>query len=314
MTGSPRRLGRSLLAGLIALIIVPITACSGQTTTFSGSGGGSGSGGESGGGGDKSVSISVVAGWDEDVAATYMWKELLEQRGYTVNVQELDVASTFTGVANGQIDLYLDAWLPVTHAAYWERFADQLEVVSDWSVGRNVLTVPDYVDVTSIAELKSRSAEFGGRIVGIEAGAGEMKAMREKVIPAYGLDNYNLVEGSSPAMLATLDSSIKQNQPVVVTLWQPHWAFSRYQLKVLEDPEGAWGQPDKMLAIATKGWSASNPELAGWLKNFTLSSDQIASMMVKIQDAGKGNEQAGAKQWIAENQQVVDAWFTESAG
>jgi glycine betaine/proline transport system substrate-binding protein len=69
-----------------------------------------------------------------------------------------------------------------------------------------------------------------------------------------------------------------------------------------------------MQAIATKGWSASNPELAGWLKNFTLSSDQIASMMVKIQDAGKGNEQAGAKQWIVENQQVVDAWFTESAG
>jgi glycine betaine/proline transport system substrate-binding protein len=314
MTGSPRRLGTSLLAGLIALIIVPITACSGQTTTFSGSGGGSGSGGESGGGGDKSVSISVVAGWDEDVAATYMWKELLEQRGYTVNVQELDVASTFTGVANGQIDLYFDAWLPVTHGVYWDRFKDKLEVVSDWSVGRNVLTVPDYVDVNSIAELKSRSAEFDGRIVGIEAGAGEMKAMREKVIPAYGLDNYNLVEGSSPAMLATLDSSIKQNQPVVVTLWQPHWAFSRYKLKVLEDPEGAWGQPDKMQAIATKGWSDSNPELAGWLKNFTLSSDQIASMMVKIQDAGKGNEQAGAKQWIAENQQVVDAWFTESAG
>jgi glycine betaine/proline transport system substrate-binding protein len=310
MNRSPRRRSTSLLAGLLALIIASIAACSGETSSF----GGSGTGNEGGDGDAKSVSISVVAGWDEDVAATYMWKELLEQRGYQVSVQELDVASTFTGVANGQIDLYLDAWLPFTHASYWDRFQNQLEVVASWSEGRNTLVVPDYVDVNSIADLQARSAEFEGRIVGIEAGAGEMKAMREKVMPAYGLDNYQLVEGSSPAMLATLDASIKQNKPVVVTLWQPHWAFSRYQLKVLEDPQGAWGQPDQMQVIATKGWSAGNPEVAGWLKNFKLSSDQIASMMVRIQDAGKGNEQAGAKQWIAENQDVVNSWFTTPSG
>ena len=145
MTRSPRRRGTSLLAGLIALIIASITACSGQSSSFGGSsGGGSGSGG-GGDAGDKNVSISVVAGWDEDVAASNLWKELLEQRGYTVNMQELDIASTFTGVANGQVDLYLDAWLPTTHAVYWDRFKDQLEVVTTWQEGKNTLVVPDYV-------------------------------------------------------------------------------------------------------------------------------------------------------------------------
>jgi len=314
MTRSPRRRGTSLLAGLIALIIASITACSGQSSSFGGSsGGGSGSGG-GGDAGDKNVSISVVAGWDEDVAASNLWKELLEQRGYTVNMQELDIASTFTGVANGQLDLYLDAWLPSTHAVYWDRYKDQLEVVTSWQEGKNTLVVPDYVDVNSIADLKGREGEFDGRIVGIEAGAGEMKAMREKIIPAYGLTDYNLVEGSSPAMLATLDSAIKQNEPVVVTLWQPHWAFSRYPLKVLEDPQGAWGPPDQMQIIATKGWGAANPEAAGWLKNFKITSEQLSSLMLKIQDAGKGQEQEAAKQWISENQQVVDAWFAGTTG
>src|SRR3954447_14955480 len=309
MTRSPRRRGTSLLAGLIALMIAAITACSGGGgSSFSGgSGGGSGSGGDAG---DKNVSISVVAGWDEDVAASNLWKELLEQRGYTVNMQELDIASTFTGVANGQIDLYLDAWLPSTHAAYWDRYKDQLEVVTSWQEGKNTLVVPDYVDVNSIADLKGREAGFDGRIVGIEAGAGEMKAMREKIIPAYGLTDYNLVEGSSPAMLATLDSSIKQNQPVVVTLWQPHWAFSRYPLKVLEDPQGAWGPPDQIQISATKGFGAANPEVTGWLKNFKITPEQLSSLMLKLQDAGKGQEQEAAKQWISENQQVVDAWFS----
>ena len=45
MTRSPRRRGTSLLAGLIALIVASITACSGQGSSFSGpSGGGSGGG------------------------------------------------------------------------------------------------------------------------------------------------------------------------------------------------------------------------------------------------------------------------------
>ena len=138
-------------------MIASITACSGGGSSFSGgSGGGSGSGGDAG---DKNVSISVVAGWDEDVAASNLWKSLLEERGYTVNMQELDIASTFTGVANGQIDLYLDAWLPTTHQAYWDRFKDQLEVVTTWQEGKNTIVVPDYVtDVNTIADLKGKAA------------------------------------------------------------------------------------------------------------------------------------------------------------
>jgi glycine betaine/proline transport system substrate-binding protein len=311
MTRSPRRRGTSLLAGLIALMIASITACSGGGgSSFSGgSGGGSGSGG---GAGDKNVSISVVAGWDEDVAASNLWKSLLEERGYTVNMQELDIASTFTGVANGQVDLYMDAWLPTTHQAYWDRFKDQLEVVTTWQEGKNTVVVPDYVtDVNTIADLKGKAAQFDGRIVGIEAGAGEMKAMREKVIPGYGLESeYNLVEGSSPAMLASLDSAIKQEQPIVVTLWQPHWAFSRFPIKVLDDTQTAFGPPDQMQIVATKGWGAANPEVAGWLKNFKITPEQLSDLMLKIQNGGKGQEQATAKQWAADNKQVVDAWFS----
>jgi len=240
---------------------------------------------------------------------------LLEERGYTVNLQELDIASTFTGVANGQVDLYMDAWLSTTHQVYWDRFKDQLEVVTSWQEGKNTLVVPDYVtNVNTIADLKGNEAQFDGRIVGIEAGAGEMKAMREKVIPTYGLTDYNLVEGSSPAMLATLDSSIAQNKPVVVTLWQPHWAFSRYPLKVLEDTQTAFGPPDQMQIIATKGFGAANPEVNGWLKNFKITPEQLSDLMLKIQNAGKGQEEAAAKQWAADNKAVVDAWFSGTSG
>jgi glycine betaine/proline transport system substrate-binding protein len=162
--------------------------------------------------------------------------------------------------------------------------------------------------VNSIADLKGKNGEFGDRIVGIEAGAGEMKAVRTKVIPKYGLNDYDLVEGSSPAMLASLDTAIKGKKPVVVTLWQPHWAFTRWQLKPLEDPLGAWGKPDDMQAIATKGFGKDHAEVAGWMKNFTMKPEQLAGLMFKLHELGQGKEQAGAKQWISENTALVDSW------
>lgn len=286
-------------------MLAAVTACSGQTATVtSGAGGGSAD--------PKAVSIALVAGWDEDIAATYLWKELLEERGYRITVQELDVASTFTGVANKQVDLYLDAWLPTTHESYWQRFGDKLEIASTWyEPADNNLTVPTYVtDVNSVADLKAHVAEFGGRIVGIEAGSGLMRLTRDSVMPTYGLGDFQLAESSSSAMLAALKSAIEAQEPIVVTLWRPHWAYTQLPLKVLSDPEKAYGEPDKIQAIAPKGFAADHPELAGWLAKFTLTSDQLGSLETLIQEKGTGHEQEAAKEWIAQNRQLVDSWVS----
>lgn len=304
--GARRTTARTVAA--TAVVALALAACSGNPSSFGGGGGGAVAG-DGGGGGDTSISVAMISGWDEDVAATYLWKELLEQRGYQMEIRELDVASTFTGVAQGQVDLYLDAWLPVTHEAYWKRFSNQLEVLSTWSEGKNLLAVPDYVPAKSISDLAADPAPFGGRIVGIEAGAGLMRATREQVIPQYGLSSLSLVEGSSAAMLAALDSAIKAKKAIVVTLWQPHWAFSRFPIRALEDPKGAFGKPDDIQVIATKGFSAEQPELAGWMTKFRLSQDQLASLTLALHNAGKGNEQAAAKEWLGQNKAVVDAWF-----
>lgn len=301
------RLSRGpLVAGCAALVLAAVTACSGQTATVgSGSSGGSDAD-------PKAVSLALVPGWDEGVAATYLWKQLLEESGYQVTVQEVEIASTFAGIANKQVDLYLDAWLPSTHKTYWDRFGDQLEVLGTWYEPADLnLSVPDYVtDVNSLADLQTHAAEFGGQIVGIEAGAGMMGITRDKVMPAYGLEGFQLSESSTAAMLASLESAIAEQRPIVVTLWRPHWAFTKMPLKVLEDPEGAFGPPDKIQPIAAKGFADSHPELAGWLAKFKLTSDQLGSLELLMQDRGQGNEQQAAKEWIDQNRQLVDSWLS----
>jgi glycine betaine/proline transport system substrate-binding protein len=95
----------------------------------------------------------------------------------------------------------------------------------------------------------------------------------------------------------------------VVTLWKPHWAFTKYPIKALKDTKGAFGKPDKADAITSKEFTKNNPKLVKWMKNFKMTTDQLGSLELLIQKKGKGKEQEAAKEWIAENKSLVDSWM-----
>ncbi|RIV18583.1 hypothetical protein D2Q93_13945 [Alicyclobacillaceae bacterium I2511] len=57
-----------------------------------------------------------------------------------------------------------------------------------------------------------------------------------------GFRNMHLIASSSPAMLTALQRAYQQHKPIVVTLWSPHWAFTKYKLKYLSDPQHVFGQ------------------------------------------------------------------------
>ncbi|MGI5041779.1 glycine betaine ABC transporter substrate-binding protein, partial [Streptomyces sp. JAC128] len=79
-------------------------------------------------------------------------------------------------------------------------------------------------------------------IIGIEASAGMMGTLNKTVLKEYGLEGeYKVVSSSTSSMLAELNASITKKEPVVVTLWSPHWAYGTHDLKKRKDPTGAWG-------------------------------------------------------------------------
>ena len=257
------------------------------------------------GGAKKEINIGYIT-WDEDIAITHLWKKVLESKGYTVNLTKVDAAPMYAGMAKGDIDVYLDGWLPTTHEAYWKRYGDKLEDLGTWYGPATLgLAVPNYVKAQSIADLKSQGGEFGNQIIGIEPGAGEMKAVKDKVMPAYGLSNMKLVQSSTPAMLAQLQKSISQKKPVVVTLWKPHWAYSKFPIRDLKDPKGAWGPADKIHMIAHKGFSSDQPEVTKWLKNFKMSDKDLSKLEADVQDAGPGKEAQGVQTWMDANKDFV---------
>ncbi|MGW4288730.1 ABC transporter permease/substrate binding protein [Streptomyces sp. NPDC004673] len=258
----------------------------------------------------KEIKLGYIP-WDEGIASTFLWKELLERRGFKVTVTQYAAGPLYTGLATGRLDFETDSWLPTTHAEYWKKYGDKMEDLGNWYGSTSLeLTVPSYVkDVNTLADLKDHAAEFDGRIIGIEPSAGMMGLLKDKVLDQYGLKGtYEVVDGSTPAMLTELKRAYDRKQPVVVTLWSPHWAYSDYQLKKLKDPDGAWGKGDKVHTLARKGFSADNPEVAKWLKDFSMTEEQLTDLEARIQKAGKGKEQDAVRTWLKENPKLADTW------
>jgi len=161
------------------------------------------------------------------------------------------------------------------------------------------------VTIDSIEEMNSVADRFGGRIVGIEPGAGVM-ARTEQAIEEYGLD-YALVASSSAGMAAELRTAISNEQWVAVTGWSPHWKFGRYDLKFLDDPKGAYGGAEDIVTLARQGLAADDPEAYGILSRFEWTGEDIASVMTDIE--GGMPEGEAAKKWIDANRDRVDAWL-----
>ncbi|MFG2647627.1 ABC transporter permease/substrate binding protein [Streptomyces sp. NPDC048436] len=256
----------------------------------------------------REVNIGYIP-WDEGVASTFLWKEVLEQRGFKPQTKQLEAGPLYTSLASGAVDFQTDSWLPTTHAEYWKKYGDKLEDLGSWYGPTSLeLSVPSYVKgVDSLEDLKGKSGTFKGKIVGIEPSAGMMGLLKKKVLKEYGLDGeYKVVDGSTPAMLAELKRAYAKKEPIVTTLWSPHWAYSDFDLKKLKDPKGAWGKGDGVHTLARKGFSSENPEIAKWLKNFKMSEKQLTSLEAEINKAGKGKQQEAVRAWLKKNPGVVD--------
>lgn len=143
------------------------------------------------------------------------------------------------------------------------------------------------------------------KIVGIDPGAGLMKST-EKVIEEYGLDDWTLMEGSGAAMTAALAKAYKEEKPIIVTGWTPHWKFAKFDLKYLEDPKGVYGGDEQIHTVARLGLKEDQPAAYTFLDKFEWTPDDMAKVMVAIQDGQKPEEAAAT--WVNDHADTVDKW------
>ena len=272
-----------------------------------------GAGDDDNGGGDaapsKDLTIGVFNGWPEGEAVSYVWKQALEDQGYNVTLEYADAGPVFAGVANGDYDFALDGWLPLTHADYFKKYGDKIIDLGSWNDDAK-LTIAVNADapIDSLEDLAANADAFGGRIIGIEPGAGLTQATEDNVIPTYGLEGMDFITSSTPAMLAELSKALKSGDNIAVTLWRPHWAYNAFDIRDLDDPKGTLGDAESIHTFTRTGFADDFPEVNTWLKGFTMDSE----LLFALEDAMYNHDDEVTDYtdivttWMSENQAWVD--------
>lgn len=251
--------------------------------------------------------------WADAEVVTLMAQKLLERRlGYRVDRVMTDIGIQYQAVANGDLDVMLMAWLPVTHSNYWEKVRTEVVNLGPLYMGRLGWAVPAYVpegQLSSIGDLKDPAIgrRIKRRIQGIDPGSGLMQAS-ERAMQAYGLDRLQLVAASGAAMTAVLDRAIRRKEWVVVTAWKPHWIFAQYQLRFLEDPKGVLGGDERIHVIARRGFQETYPpEVTEFLSRMYLPGDELSSILLATQDQ---SVDAAVDQYIRAHPRRINYWLT----
>ncbi|RCL90930.1 MAG: glycine/betaine ABC transporter substrate-binding protein [Microbacterium sp.] len=296
---------KNLIAGaaLVGAAALALTGCAGSSDPETTSNAGSGSGA------DRPIEIAVFNGWDEGIAASYLWQAVLEEQGYDVNLTYADVAPVYQGVSQGDFDVVLDTWLPVTHADYMDQYGDSLEDLGAWNdEAKLTIAVNEDAPIDSLSDLAANADAFNNEIIGIEPGSGLMRITADDVVPGYGLEGMNLVESSTPAMLTELRAATDADENIVVTLWRPHWAYDAFPIKDLEDPDGLLGGAESIHSVASTSFATDFPDVHQWISNFTMDSATLYSLENAMFNEYEGDDYLPVVQeWISENQDWVDS-------
>ncbi|CAI8876125.1 glycine betaine/proline transport system substrate-binding protein [Pseudomonas jessenii] len=235
----------------------------------------------------------IRIGWvnwsDTEIAVKLADTALRDHLKQPVKLVLADIGIQFQALANGNIDLIPMVWLPSTHKSFYDKYKDKLEDLGVLYEGRIGMAVPTSIPTSEIASVEDLNKpdvreKLGGKILTSEVGNGQYK-LTEKAIKEYKLDGYKMVASSESGMLSELDRNLKRDKWSLINAWSPHWMFSKWSLRYLDDPKQIFGGAEQIHAVARKGFSAEHPDVALFFANFKIPQSDLEKLMASARDS-----------------------------
>jgi glycine betaine/proline transport system substrate-binding protein len=261
----------------------------------------------------KTLKFGVVA-WSEALAEGELIKYIFENYiNYPIEITNPDIGVAYTAVANGDLDLFIESWLPLTHEAYWDKISSKVcdfgLLYEDASLG---WAVPNYIPesvVSSVTDLgKSEVKEkCKGEIIGIDPGSGLMQhsALMMKQYPE--LKGWTLRDSSDYSMVAELKRRMMRKEWVVVTLWKPHFAFARFDIRYIDEPKKILGGEERCHMIGRRDFMEVFPnEVSMFLSRIYFPIELVNELV----DLYETNDETAAAEFVKRHKKLVDYWVT----
>ena len=177
--------------------------------------------------------------------------------------------------------------------------------------------VPGYVHdagITSAAQLNKpeNRKRFDGEFYSIESGSTVSESINDAVdADIYGLGDWNIRESSTAGMLAEVDAAARDQRWIVFYGWTPHWMAPKYDMAILDDPEGVYGKENGKSDIRTivrRDFSKANSNLTKLLDQVVFSAEEQSQFIDAFSQQEKNLEDV-AEAWIEDHPDQIRAFL-----
>jgi glycine betaine/proline transport system substrate-binding protein len=256
-------------------------------------------------------------GWTDITATTAATSLVAEALGYETDTKVLSVPVTYTGLAEGDIDVFLGNWMPTMEADIAPyRDAGSVEVIRTNLEGAKYTLATNEagaaLGISDFGNIKDHKDALEGSIYGIEPGNDGNRLILDMISGGpFGLDGFEVVESSEAGMLAEVKKKSDAGEPIVFLGWEPHPMNANFKMTYLSGGDDFFGPNFGGAVVDTntrKGYSAECPNTGKLLSNLAFSLQMENEIMGAILNDGTDPAEA-AKAWLAANPGAWEPWL-----
>jgi glycine betaine/proline transport system substrate-binding protein len=257
---------------------------------------------------------------------------ILQKLGYNVEYPTADYLSSLTtGLTNGDLTVGLEFWDttageamkasdatgqterlgalgPKAKEEWWYPLymKERCPGLPNWEALKN----PECAKAFSTPDTAPKGRYLGGPVT--------WEGFDDERAKALGLPFEVVHAGTDAAMFAELESAYQRKAPILLWIYSPHWATSKYQGEWVQFPEYTpdcyakklytCGKPHgEIWKYAWAGMKEKWPVAYKVAKAYTIPTDQLNKMSGEADLGGKSIDDV-ANAWVEANQSVWQAW------
>ena len=263
---------------------------------------------------DTTIRLGQVP-WEEVFVKNEVLAQVLTPLGYTIERLDASLPIVLRGMAQGDIDIFVENWLPSSASMLQPYFdAGSLTTVAS-NLDEGVVymsAVPAFVyeaGVRSMEDLQAHRERFRGRYYGIEPGNDGNEIILEAIANnTYGLGDWQIIESSTEGMLAEVARAVRNENWIVFSGWQPHWMNITFDMRYLADPEGIWGEESSVDTVMNSEFMERNPNISRFFEQFRLRTEDQSQWVHGYGYEGREASDV-AEEWILANTDTVLMWL-----
>ncbi len=276
--------------------------------------------------------------WTGQIVNATILGEILQAAGYNVEYVQADYIAQFAGLKTGDLHVAVEIWETTGRDAMDEALATGQVVnlgetgmvaIEEWwypdYMGERCPGLPDWEALNGCAEefATPETAPLGRYLGGPVTWGG----FDDERVEALELDYEVVHAGTDAALFAELESAYQREAPILLWVYEPHWApakysgtfvdFPPYSSECYNDPSAGinpdmaydCGKPrGPIWKVAWAGIDEKWPGAAQIIRDYTITNEEMGSLVTRIDLEGIPTPDAAAE-WLAANEAKWRAWI-----